>query len=370
MNKINDLSDAYQHGYTTKDIINQMQPFDPQLQQELAQELHTEVRQLEQQLQQKKQALLQLLPEQPLQHLQQHAPQFQLQDSWQRFERRNKKLENPFPLPWASLEHQLSGGLWPGLHILIGNTGTGKSQWALQIALYAIKRECPVLYVALELSPDDVNARLLALQSNIHWSDLWHGKTHALQNAEKALQELQTLPFHQATVPPYGWDYTQLHPLANAIQQHYRKPPLIIIDFLQLISHPPLAREDLRTCIRKTAYVARATARELHCPILMLSSTARDKYNQLAGVEGNLFERPATLMIGLAKESGEIEYAADSVLVLAKPPNPKPNTNPEHNLVYLGIAKRRTGKPGAWLPFTFNGARFEESTPKDWSTAR
>src|SRR5512146_2720472 len=86
----------------------------------------------------------------------------------------------PIPLPWGDLAEALGGGLWPGLHVLTGGTGTGKTQLALQAALVAATAGTPTLYVGLELGEPDLVARLLALRmaeidgaQAPKWSDLY-----------------------------------------------------------------------------------------------------------------------------------------------------------------------------------------------------
>ena len=54
----------------------------------------------------------------------------------------------PFTMPegWMMTSAELGGGLAPGwMYVLVGNTGTGKSQWALQAALAAARGGTSVL---------------------------------------------------------------------------------------------------------------------------------------------------------------------------------------------------------------------------------
>ena len=43
-------------------------------------------------------------------------------------ERRRSGLEKAFPVPWADYATALGGGLWPGLHLLVGGTGHNSRQ--------------------------------------------------------------------------------------------------------------------------------------------------------------------------------------------------------------------------------------------------
>jgi replicative DNA helicase len=51
------------------------------------------------------------------------------------FHERAEKKREPIATPWQTMNTALGGGLLPGVHFLIGGTGSGKTQWALQVAL-------------------------------------------------------------------------------------------------------------------------------------------------------------------------------------------------------------------------------------------
>jgi hypothetical protein len=85
--------------------------------------------------------------------------------------------------------------------------------------------------------------------------------------------------------------------------------------------------------------------------VLVLSSTARANYAELVNKpDGD----PADL-VGLGKESGEIEYAADGVLVLARHADreEKPRTR------VLVVAKNRHGPLGR-VELQWTGTAFHE----------
>ena len=58
-----------------------------------------------------------------------------------RIEARRSKRERPVATPWNGVNEALGGGLWPGFYVLVGGTGAGKSQWALQLGLHAAGAE-------------------------------------------------------------------------------------------------------------------------------------------------------------------------------------------------------------------------------------
>lgn len=63
------------------------------------------------------------------------------------------------------LDRQLCGCLQPGLHVLKGNTGAGKTAFALQVAANC---QCPALYVSCEMSALELLRRHIARVTQTH----------------------------------------------------------------------------------------------------------------------------------------------------------------------------------------------------------
>jgi replicative DNA helicase len=301
----------------------------------------------------------------------------------QEMERRATGEIGPVVMPWPALNERLGGGLWPGLHVLTGTTGSGKTQLALQIACSAARRfateragdergtgGAPVLYVALELSKTELVARVLALLTSelegrggrgVMWSDLYLGRNREglRKAAEKCGPVLETLPLRIEEAPAGAWTASRLSGRAAAMRAMYRRTPLVVLDYLQIVG-PENDRQDLRACIRSAALAARNVARE-GAAVLLLSSVSRENAKLLGpGDEGIRPEHaapgkggsdPASL-VGLGKESGEIEFSADSVLALVRETFRQGGT-PMH----LAAAKVRAGKPG-WVSLSFDGTIF------------
>jgi replicative DNA helicase len=88
--------------------------------------------------------------------------------------------------------------------------------------------------------------------------------------------------------------------------------------------------------------------------VLALSSTARENYARL------VFEEEADPgdFVGLGKESGEVEYASDGVLVLAR------GVRADAVVRRLVVAKHRAGPTGV-VDLRWDGDRFAEPGPGD-----
>jgi len=301
---------------------------------------------------------------------------------------RQSGKEKPIPLPWPTLGRMLSGGgngLWPGLHVLVSGSGVGKTQFSLQTTLHAARAGTPVAYCGLEMGRDEVTMRLLGIMSGVHWSKLFHGRAvnpdHGLRfrddmaKAHLCAEELRKLPIHVDEGEPYGWPYTRLQHVAKALtHQHPNKSPLIIVDFLQLVSagitvdsqgNTVTERLDLRERIARAAYQARAVARMHNAAVLLISSTARENYGKVNG-NGNEASAPEfgdekcnpAQFIGMGKESGEIEFSADSVMVIGKAKRDADSGDGPWP-VHVALAKVRAGRTG-WVHLSWDGNSFSE----------
>jgi hypothetical protein len=265
--------------------------------------------------------------------------------------------------------------------VLVGATGISKTQFVLQIGLHAALRGVPTLYIGLELDDPQVVARLAGIQSGVHWSALFNGfLPHDVQRAAfHAARKMEGLPFYVEEPAPQGWplgwirdaaaELRRRHPdLVDPLGQPLRgsRPALMILDFLQIVGDDANGRGDPRERIGKAAYAARHVAREFDVAVLIVSSAARNAYKLLhsgldtaglaawtdhKGVVQTRINHPDQL-VGCGKESGEIEYAADSVSVLARP---------RDDQLLLAVPKLRAGPNGWWL-MQFDGSLLREAT--------
>ena len=254
--------------------------------------------------------------------------------------------EKPLATPWATLSRELGGGLWPGMYVLVGGTGAGKTQWAVQLAVEAARSSsATALYLALELSREDIAARVVGDLAGVPWSRVLRGrlKDEELDPVARAMRAAEALALYTECGVPFGYGPELLQARAWTL-----RPQLIVLDFLQLCAGRQ--GEDARTTVGRVSYIARGIARDLGAVVLVLSSTARANYADLV----NDPEKDPADLVGLGKESGEIEYAADGVLVLAKHKDDKDRRT-------LVIAKHRHGPTGR-VDLHWSGTTFTEAT--------
>lgn len=301
--------------------------------------------------------------------------------------------EAPVPTPWESVNDAMGGGLWPGMYVLVGATGSGKSQWAMQTAMCAAREHSiPVLLLSLELDALGVFARGASFVTatavddsgnalpHVMWSTFYTGghhrdaarrdvfRTNIRAALPHAVAAMESLPVHWYEAPPHGMPHTDLRARCAALRALYPEhtgPVLVVLDFLQLVAGED-AREDSVTRVSRAAYQCRAIARELNAVVLVLSSTARNGGEALGAYGKALAEARAKdkrppypgELVGLGKESGDVEYSADGVLVLVREARDLDAAKPKGgDPVHMAVAKLRAGAP-TWCELRFNGTRF------------
>lgn len=312
--------------------------------------------------------------------------------AFDRMEARGRGEESCLPVPWYDLAKVLDYDLaqtqgapkdtdWsnlpalrPGVHVLVGGTGSGKTQLALSLALAAARAGHPVGYVGLELDPVGVVARLAALewarrrihQNAVHWSERWSAidwpRGSVSQGAlakirREVAEELAELPldlaFGDARGGRLGFTADDFAKVADELAGRgtVQRPALVVLDFLQLLAADPKQPDDreIRTRIARAAYAASNATRDGRCAVVLVSATARDKYGALDGLELAKPLPDVRSMVGTGKESGEIEYAATSVLVMARCDDP--------DVRLVGVAKNRHGGTG-WAALPWDGSAF------------
>jgi replicative DNA helicase len=308
-----------------------------------------------------------------------------LEEALERMDARAERRELPIVTPWSDFNEQLpGGGFWPGCHVLVSGTGAGKSTWALQLALHAAQQGTPVIYAGLELEDSQIALRLageLASRSGsaerLGWSKLYTGMAlpSERERAREAAKALEGLPFYLESGDPMGWCATRLRDAAAEVaSKHEAKGALIVVDFLQLIgAEPDAGRQDLRERIGRAAYFARDVAKQNKATVLLISSVARNYYADLSSGEALKaaglgfdatksaavcrFLKAPDSIVGMGKESGEIEYAADSVTVAISVP--RDESTSQGRTVVFATAKMRAGPPG-WCSLKFDGQGFSD----------
>lgn len=301
-----------------------------------------------------------------------------------RAHRRATGREKPVPLPFPTLLEHFGGGLWAGVHFLVAGTGLGKTQIGLQIGLHAARAGVPVLYVGLELEPMQIALRTLGDASGVPWSKLYTGDAAPtmLDRASRSVDDLADLPFHVEFGRPNGWPLDRITELGQSMRAAYpeedgagSRPILVVLDFLQLVGDPEGESLEIRNRISLASYRARSLGADLNITCLVISSVSREARRILADAvnqAGFTYEedehgRPIKRRIlapdalqGLGKESGDIEYSADTLSVMVKEPA---TYEPGGGVDVVFATVKARAQRETWSPLHFTGFAFHE--PED-----
>ncbi|MES2460817.1 MAG: DnaB-like helicase C-terminal domain-containing protein, partial [Armatimonadota bacterium] len=133
---------------------------------------------------------------------------------------------------FPGLDRCLGGALMPGLHIVHGSPGVGKTAFALQVAADC---QCPAMFVTCEMPPIELLRRIIARTTRTYLGSLKDGSrtpTNVLHLARKAAAQVQMLTILDATQAP-----ASVEDLYTALDTTRAKSPgnphaLIIVDSL------------------------------------------------------------------------------------------------------------------------------------------
>ncbi|TNE92368.1 MAG: hypothetical protein EP330_01570 [Deltaproteobacteria bacterium] len=273
-----------------------------------------------------------------------------LGDALKTLDERTKGLEPPVPVPWPTLGHVLGGGLRPGIHLVTGVPGSGRTQLALEIAMCAAQSYVPTLYVGLSVGPQQLITRALGIVSGTSWSTLWNGASNeALEAAKGQATELAGLPLSLQTATRSGWGADYIYDYAETFAvAHEARPFLFVLDGVQLLAAPgnTPALERRQRVLRAIAE-ARAAVQNLGAVVVMVSHT-----NHAGAVHPE--DADASSLLGRDPLLRELEAAADTALPLVS----------THEGVALGLGKVRASDgdwpPRGWIHLRAENGRFVE----------
>jgi replicative DNA helicase len=212
----------------------------------------------------------------------------------------------------------------PDLVIIAARPATGKTAFALNLAVNLAKQKIPVAFFSLEMSTEQLAMRVISSMTGIY--------SNYLTKAEIHEGNWRTLLSTDFDLPLYVDDTASLNLLdfKEKVRKAKKKWGIkaVFVDYLQLITvYGKGNREQEISTISRTL---KAMAKELDIPIIALAQLSRD-------VE----KRNGEPRLSDLRESGAIEQDADIVIALH---NEEPDSdNPLIKVLYL---KHRNGEVG------------------------
>lgn len=267
--------------------------------------------------------------------------------------KRSKNMLTCVPTGFPALDEALGGGI-RGLCLLGGMTGVGKTAFALQIASQI--RNTDVFYYTIEMAPEQLAARML---SRIAFQN---GKEEYTESRLMSLAEIPDWLVDLAEAESERSDkelnfseisetFISVSEILSDVKARKEKSPeksiFIVIDYLQILKSENPA-DSKRIDIDTIMQLLLAFCHKFNTSALVLSSINRAGYDQPIGL--NSF-----------KESGGIEYSADSVIGLQHEgagENKKRNNNGNAKNEYprkveAVILKSRFSSPGGASKFNY-----------------
>ena len=228
-------------------------------------------------------------------------------------------IGEPIPTGFQTLDAKLNGGFHAKQLITIGAISSfGKTSLCLQIAHNIAANGTPVLFVSIEQSALEIDAKLLSMYTLL----MEGGSTSATpyfkmlqkdpsrltgkraQQLECAINNLDRnlgdrLHVQECETRP---TVAEIKEIATVLAEHEGIAPVVFVDYLQLLA-PVNERDQERQIVDKNLTELKHIANTLNTPVIIISSFNRQSYN--APAEFTSF-----------KESGAIEYSCDVVLGL------------------------------------------------------
>ena len=282
-----------------------------------------------------------------------------------------------------------------GLHktdliVLAGRPAMGKTSLATNIAFAAAKRwrddreagldmarsrGAPVAFFSLEMSADQLAARVVSERAGIKSEEMRRGRITEAQFEElcRAVHEIEDLPLFIDDTPALS--ITALYTRARRLKRLHNIG-LVVVDYLQLL-HGATRTESRVQEISEITRGLKALAKKLDVPVLALSQLSRM-------VEQRDNKRP---QLSDLRESGTIEQDADIVMFVYREEYYKEQQKPDEGtdkferwvedmervkgLAEVIIGKQRHGPTGTVrLHFNKETTRFTDEAVPDYLPER
>lgn len=236
----------------------------------------------------------------------------------------------------STLDLITNGGFARGqLVIMAARPGVGKTAMTLQMAKYmSLTRNIPSAFFSLEMTSDELAARLLMSESNLTSYDIAQGRA-ALEDVDGAIAKFKDIPMlvNDRTF--------NANAIINYITKYHRRGmcEVAFIDYLGLIETSQHETKALE--IAYTTRKFKQLAKELQIPIVLLCQMNR-----------KIEETRKEPQLSDLRDSGAIEQDADIVMMLQEIPEEKSRTH--ERMVRMFIRKNRQGEKDVTIDFTTN----------------
>lgn len=235
---------------------------------------------------------------------------------------------NRVPTGVNMIDDLLGGGLFPGLALFGARTGVGKTTLCLQMADAIAEGGRPVLYIALEMTADELAAKSIA---RIHNETADHAVSYSALLEHKVPSGVYPSAIQAAEDEYFSWaekylyvrdswqDAVSVTRAARDIAEATGSAPVVFVDYLQILRTPDSHMTDKQAADANMMKL-KDICRLLHTPVIAVSSLNRASYGGTVK-DGSKSRRRTDdewfdVFEGGFKESGGIEYTAEMQLGL------------------------------------------------------
>lgn len=230
--------------------------------------------------------------------------------------------DDPCATGFITLDKFLQGGYSPGLHVIGALPSMGKTAFTLQMAVQMASMRIPVLYFSFESERIEIYARIISRLMHLQGYDVsisqlmsasgirdMKSNPAAVAAYKSAMVQLKEMGDYMAIVE--GYDKKQGNVLEYILQYcrayEYERGciPAVFIDYLQLIAtlNNTTNMSDKQALDNVLQGLHDIAKYECKTQFILLSSFNRDAYSTMP-------------TFAAFKESGNVEYYADTVAVL------------------------------------------------------
>lgn len=225
---------------------------------------------------------------------------------------------------------KLLGGLQQGVHLIAAEPGQGKTTLTLQISNNIAKEGYPVLFVSFEESLMRLALKAICQVASLDMKPFADGYAESAQLEQAAKLhgvKLQNLHFLEGNKK-----VTVAQIKAKALQimaKAKTKKCLVVIDYIQKMAASSRDFSDFRHIVASLVSDLRELSMRLESPVVVISSQNRSGQGKA--------------QLTSLKESGDLEYSADTALFLVESER---KATPPCRAIDLIIEKNRYGDKG------------------------
>jgi replicative DNA helicase len=238
---------------------------------------------------------------------------------------------------------ECTGGLRPGTLTVVGaRPGVGKSVLAACIADHVGGRQgLPVLFASLEMTAEELMHRRMAARAKVPLHSITNGKLTEQDWAKLAAARTYLAESAITVDDEPGVSLAHITARLRGMERDGNPARLLIIDYLGLLKEPKA--ESRQVAVAQMARECKNIARRYRLPVVLVAQVNREAEHRQGKV-------PAMSDL---RESGEIEAAADIILLLHRE-DAYESESPRAGEVDIILAKNRQG-PKCVITAAFQG---------------